>query len=138
MAAGSGGKRVALVVGNYKYADTLKNPSNDAKAIASTLAHLGFAGAEPRFNLDYNGRHRASGLRDRSRRRGYAVIYFAGHGVEVDGRNVLIPVDARLERSRDVYFETASFDQALNSVDGARQLRLIILDACRTIRSAPA
>jgi hypothetical protein len=82
-----------------------KNPSNDAKAIASTLAHLGFAGAEPRFNLDYNGRRRASGLRDRSRRRGYAVIYFAGHGVEVDGHNVLIPVDARLERSRDVYFD---------------------------------
>jgi uncharacterized caspase-like protein len=60
-----------------------------------------------------------------------AVIYFAGHGVEVDGRNFLIPVDAKQERSRDVDFETASLDHALSSVDGARLLRLVILDACR-------
>jgi formylglycine-generating enzyme required for sulfatase activity len=127
-------KRVALVIGNavYRYADTLRNPVNDAKAISAALTRLGFAYAAPHFNLDFNGLRRA--LQEfgmEADGADMAVIYFAGHGVEVNGHNFLIPVDAKLERSLDVDFETASLDQALNAVDGARQLRLIILDACR-------
>ena len=131
---GPGEKRVALVIGNavYKHADTLRNPANDARAIGAALTRLGFTGARPRLNLDQNALRRA--LQDFAKRADsadMAVIYFAGHGVEVDMRNFLIPVDAKLERSRDVEFEAVALDQVLSSVDGARQLRLIILDACR-------
>jgi len=132
--AASAAKRVALVIGNavYRHADPLKNPANDARAIANALTRLGFTGTKPKLNLDYNGLRQA--LQEfgvEADGSDMAVLYFAGHGVEVDGRNFLIPVDAKLERSKAVDFETASLDQALNAVDGARQLRLIILDACR-------
>ena len=132
--AASAEKRVALVIGNalYKHADPLKNPANDAKDIGAALARLGFTGTKPQLNLDYNSLRQA--LQEfgvEADGSDMAVLYFAGHGVEVDGRNFLIPVDAKLERSKSVDFETASLDQALNAVDGARQLRLIILDACR-------
>ncbi|GLR85830.1 hypothetical protein GCM10007857_25410 [Bradyrhizobium iriomotense] len=60
-----------------------------------------------------------------------AVVYYAGHGIEVDGANYLIPVDAKLERDADVYDETLSLDRVLVAVDPAKQLRLVILDACR-------
>ena len=60
-----------------------------------------------------------------------AVIYYAGHGIEVDGTNYLIPVDAKLERDNDVYDEAFSLDRVLVSVESAKKLRLVILDACR-------
>lgn len=132
--ADRGGKRLALVIGNsvYKYADPLRNPANDAKAIGAALTRLGFSNTNPRLNLDHNSLRRA--LQDFAKdadSADMAVIYFAGHGIEVNSRNFLIPTDAKLERSKDVEFETASLDQVLSSVDGARRLRLIILDACR-------
>ena len=60
-----------------------------------------------------------------------AVVYYAGHGIEVDGVNFLIPVDAALARDRDVYDEAISLDRVLQAVNSAKRLRLIILDACR-------
>ena len=132
--AASAEKRVALVIGNalYKHADPLKNPVNDARAIGAALTRLGFTGTKPRLNLDYDGLRQAlQAFGVEADGADMAVLYFAGHGVEVDGRNFLIPVDAKLERPKSVDFQTASLDQALNAVDGARQLRLIILDACR-------
>jgi len=60
-----------------------------------------------------------------------AVVYYAGHGVEVDGTNYMVPVDAVLRRDRDVDDEAVSLDRILESVEQAKQLRLIILDACR-------
>ena len=60
-----------------------------------------------------------------------AVVYYAGHGIEVDGTNYLIPVDAKLERDTDVYDEALSLDRVLVAVEPAKQLRLVILDACR-------
>ena len=68
---------------------------------------------------------------DRARDADIAVIYYAGHGIEVDGSNYLIPVDARLERDTDVYDEAFSLDRILIAVEPARKLRLVILDACR-------
>jgi uncharacterized caspase-like protein len=68
---------------------------------------------------------------DRAHDADIAVIYYAGHGMEVDGTNYLIPVDARLERDTDVYDEALSLDRVLVSIEPARQLRLVILDACR-------
>ena len=68
---------------------------------------------------------------DRARDADIAVVYYAGHGIEVDGANYLIPVDAKLERDTDVYDEALSLDRVLVAIEPAKQLRLVILDACR-------
>ena len=68
---------------------------------------------------------------DRARDADIAVVYYAGHGMEVDGTNYLIPVDAKLERDTDVYDEAFSLDRVLVAIEPAKQLRLVILDACR-------
>ena len=61
----------------------------------------------------------------------WAVVYFAGHGIQIGGTNYLLPIDAKLESDRDVEWEAVSLPQVMNAVDGARKLRLVILDACR-------
>jgi uncharacterized caspase-like protein len=61
----------------------------------------------------------------------WAVVYYAGHGLEMGGQNYLVPVDARLRSDRDVQYEAIPLDQVQGSIDGAKKLRLIILDACR-------
>jgi uncharacterized caspase-like protein len=61
----------------------------------------------------------------------WAVVYYAGHGIEMGGVNYLLPVDARLETDRDAQFEAVPLDQVMSAVDGAKKLRLVLLDACR-------
>ncbi len=61
----------------------------------------------------------------------WAVIYFAGHGMEMAGINYLIPVEARLANDRDVDYEAIALEKVINAVEGARRLRLVLLDACR-------
>jgi uncharacterized caspase-like protein len=61
----------------------------------------------------------------------WALIYYAGHGIEMAGVNYLIPTDARLETDRDVSFETVPLSHVMSAVEGARKLRLVLLDACR-------
>jgi uncharacterized caspase-like protein len=61
----------------------------------------------------------------------WAVVYYAGHGMEVAGVNYLVPVDARISTDRDINLEAVSMDQVLNSAERARKLRLVLLDACR-------
>ena len=68
---------------------------------------------------------------DRARDADIAVVYYAGHGIEVDGANYLIPVDAKLERDTDIYDEALSLDRILIAIEPAKKLRLVILDACR-------
>ena len=68
---------------------------------------------------------------DKSRDADVAVIYYAGHGIEVDGVNYLVPVDAVLDRDIDIYDEALSLERVLVSVEPAKKLRLVILDACR-------
>ena len=133
-------QRVALVIGNsdYKRAPLLSNPVNDASAIAALLQGAGFQ-VELLRDAGINDTRRA--LRefiDRTRDADVAVLYFAGHGIEVDGENYLIPVDAVLERDIDVDDETISLDRLLRVVEPAKQLRLVILDACRTTPSGRA
>lgn len=132
--AGAREKRVALVIGNavYEHADPLNTPVNDAGAIGRALARLGFSGAKPQFNLDYIGFRRAlQAFGAAAEGADIAAVYFAGHGIEVDGRNFLIPTDAKLQRARDVDFAAVPLDQVLAAADGARKLSLVILDACR-------
>ena len=127
-------KRVALVLGNSAYQNVppLANPVNDAALMAQTLKDAGFDVVDFRQNLPALETRRA--LREFADKAGgadIAVIYYAGHGIEVDGGNYLIPVDAKLERDNDVYDEAFSLDRVLVSVESAKKLRLVILDACR-------
>ena len=127
-------KRVALVVGNsnYKNAAALPNPANDAAAIAATLKGAGFDIVESRLDLQAADMRRAlRDFADQARDSDIAVVYYAGHGIEMDGTNYLIPTDARLERDTDIYDEAFSLDRVLLAIEPARQLRLVIVDACR-------
>jgi len=127
-------RRVALVIGNsaYKSAAKLANPANDAVLVGGMLKKAGFDWIDTRTDLNASEMRKA--LREfggRARDAEVAVIYYAGHGIELDGTNYLIPVDAALETDSDVLDETVGLDRALFAVEPAKQLRLIILDACR-------
>ncbi|GAB9155973.1 caspase family protein [Bradyrhizobium diazoefficiens] len=127
-------KRVALVIGNsaYKNAPRLANPVNDAGLVGGMFRNAGFDTVEIR--LDLNASEMRRSLREfaaRTRDADMAVIYYAGHGIELDGSNYLVPTDAMLETDGDVLDETIALDRALYAVEPAKQLRLVILDACR-------
>ena len=126
--------RVALVVGNSTYAHIgrLPSPDNDAADMSAALRRLGF---EVTTELDADRVELTEALRAFTRRSAGAdvsLVFYAGHGIEMDGVNYLVPVDARLERDVDVRFETVTVDDLLVSTSGtALRLRLVILDACR-------
>jgi uncharacterized caspase-like protein len=127
-------KRVALVIGNSAYQKVAKlpNPSNDAAAVAAMLKAAGFDSVESRLNVAASDLRKT--LREfaaRARDADIAVVYYAGHGIELDGTNYLIPVDATLETDGDVLDETVPLERVLFAVEPAKQLRLVILDACR-------
>jgi tetratricopeptide (TPR) repeat protein len=128
------GRRVALVIGNGQYAHTpkLANPPRDATAVANSLRAIGFQSVTVANDLSREGL--ISALRTFSReaeKADWVMIYYAGHGIEVGGVNYLIPVDAKLESDRDTSFEAVSLEQVLSAVDGARKIKLVVLDACR-------
>src|SRR5215813_6162328 len=127
-------KRVALVLGNSAYQNVppLTNPVNDAALMADTFKKAGFDLVELKQNLSAQETRRVlRDFADKSNDADIAVIYYAGHGIEVDGSNYLVPVDAKLERDSDVYDEAFSLDRVLLAVEPAKRLRLVILDACR-------
>lgn len=127
-------KRVALVIGNseYRHVSKLPNPSNDATAVSILLKKAGFDVVETRQNLGVSDMRRAvRDFSDIARDADMAAVFYAGHGIEVNGSNYLVPIDAVLERDIDVEDETVSLERILNVLESAKRLRLIILDACR-------
>lgn len=127
-------KRIALVIGNsaYKRVVQLPNPSRDAAAVTALLKKSGFDVVESRNNLTIADMRRAlRDFSDKARDADIAVVYYAGHGIEVDGINYLLPVDAVLERDLDVEDEAVSLDRIVKVLEPVRRLRLVILDACR-------
>jgi len=127
-------RRVALIIGNSSYQNVgrLTNPTNDAAVMTETLKGAGFDVVESKRDLKANDMRRA--LRDFSdnvRDADIAVVYYAGHGMEIDGTNYVIPVDAVLERDIDAFDEAIPLDRILTVIEPAKQLRLVILDACR-------
>ncbi len=134
------GRRIALVIGNsaYRSVGALANPKKDAEGVAGALRRVGFddvvlAVDLPRENLLQTLHDFAS----RSDQSDWAMVYYAGHGMEVSGQNYLIPVDAKLAADRDIQFEAVPVDQVMVALEGAKKLRLIVLDACRDNPFAP-
>ncbi len=126
-------KRVALVIGNgaYRNVPTLPNPPNDANDIAKTLARLGFAVRRVQ-DARYDDLRRALLAFGREARTAdIAVVFYAGHGIEVGGENWLIPTDAELRTDLDVDQETIGLKSVMLTVENASRLGLVILDACR-------
>ncbi len=127
-------KRVALLIGNsaYQHAPKLSNPASDAGAVGVLFKSAGFDSVEVDENLSVSEMRRVvRNFSERARDADIAVIYYAGHGIEVGGINYLIPVDALLRRDIDVEDEAVSLDRALQVLEPAKRLRLVILDACR-------
>jgi uncharacterized caspase-like protein len=127
-------KRVALVMGNSAYQNVtrLANPTNDSEAMSAILKKAGFDVVDLKRDLNINGMRRAlRDFSDNARDADVAIVYFAGHGIEINGSNYLIPVDAVLERDIDAFDEAIPLDRILTVVEPAKQLRLVILDACR-------
>jgi hypothetical protein len=128
------GRRVALLIGNgdYEHVPTLPNATNDAKAIAAALTAAGFQSVTLKTNLKRE--EVITALSEFARiadAADWAVVYYSGHGIEYRGTNYIIPTDAKLLMDRDIDLETVDIGKVINVVDGAKHLRLIILDACR-------
>jgi len=127
-------KRVALVVGNsnYQTVPQLPNPSRDANAVAKMFRDAGFDTVDTLINagnLEFKRAIRKfETVADQA---DIAVVYYAGHGLEIGGVNYLIPVDARLASDRDAEDESIPLERLVATADGAKRLRLIVLDACR-------
>jgi uncharacterized caspase-like protein len=125
--------RIALVIGNSAYSNVsaLPNPANDAADISQSLQHLGFDvttitdakfDAFRRALIEFGRAARGADM---------AVLFFAGHGVEISGDNWLLPVDAELKNDIDVDTEAVGLKSAMLAVSNAKRLGLVILDACR-------
>jgi tetratricopeptide (TPR) repeat protein len=127
-------RRIALVIGNsaYRNVPPLANPVRDATSIADALRRAGFRTVTLQTDLPkeklVDALHNFAQLADSA---DWALVYYAGHGIEMGGANYLIPVDAKLSTDRDVGFETVPLDQVLSAVEGAKRLKLVLLDACR-------
>ncbi len=125
--------RVALVIGNgaYRSVAPLPNPSNDAADIAQALRAIGFDVVEGR---DLERRAMEDTIREFGRkldRANVALFFYAGHGLQVAGRNYLVPIDAKLERPGDLNFETVEVGQVLAQMEAEKRTNLVFLDACR-------
>jgi tetratricopeptide (TPR) repeat protein len=134
-------RRVALVIGNgaYKNVPQLANPPRDAKLIADSLRAVGFQEVTLANDLTRDGFFDTlrAFARD-AEKADWAVMYYAGHGLEIGGVNYLVPVDARLAVDKDAETEAVALEQAIAAVGAARKLHLVMLDACRDNPFAPA
>ena len=127
-------KRVALVIGvsKYQHAPQLTNPARDADAVSALLKQAGFDVVDNRRDPGIVDLRRViREFSETARDADISVVYYAGHGIEVDGTNYLVPADAKLASDFDIEDETISLDRVLKALEGTRRLRLVILDACR-------
>ena len=129
--------RVALVIGNssYEHVPALTNPANDAQGVAAILKSAGF---DVLLKLDLNQtdmRRELSSFAERVTEKGpdsVALIFYAGHGLQMEGDSYLVPVDAQIKREADVAIETVRLSDLTKALDSVpSRMRIIILDACR-------
>jgi uncharacterized caspase-like protein len=125
--------RVALVIGNgtYSFASHLKNPVNDAADIAGALREIGFTVID---GIDLDRRTMEEKIRAFGNALGSArtaLFFYAGHGMQVAGRNYLIPIDARLQKPGDLALDTVDVQVVLQQMEAQPRVNLVFLDACR-------
>jgi Tfp pilus assembly protein PilF len=127
------GRRVALVIGNgaYVHVRALPNPPNDARSIAKSLRDIGFAVSEG-VDLDRAAMQKMTRdfLREAARAQ-VALVYYAGHGVQIDGRNYLVPVDVRLQAGANITEAMTDMDTILAGLDDQVRTNILIFDAYR-------
>jgi tetratricopeptide (TPR) repeat protein len=126
-------RRVALVIGNggYTHVKALPNPSNDARSIAKSLRAIGFTVSE---GIDLNRAAMQNTIREFLREAAtaqVAVVYYAGHGVQVDGRNYLVPVDVQFQSGSRMTDTMMDMDTIMAGLDDQVRTNILILDACR-------
>lgn len=126
-------RNVALVIGNstYEYVAELSNPQNDSAAISSALTAQGFEVISGNNLNRVEMRKTLRKFRDMADSADIALVYYAGHGIEIAGQNYLMPVDASLEDERDAGLEMIDVDLVLRQISGAKMLKMVVLDACR-------
>lgn len=127
------GHRVALVIGNgdYRFAPKLGNPTNDAADIAASLRKLGF---DVVTGIDLDRRAFDDTIREFGRkldRADLALFFYAGHGLQVGGKNYLVPIDAKLERAGDLALDAVDVGTVLAQMEAEKRVNLVFLDACR-------
>jgi uncharacterized caspase-like protein len=127
------GPRIALVIGNGAYRDApLKNPASDAQAVAAALRGLGY---QVTLRQDTRLRDLIESLRDVSVRASKAsvrVLFYAGHGVQVKGRNYLVPIDADPKTEEDIQRQSADVGEFVDRLSAIRTgANIVVLDACR-------
>jgi len=128
-----GEKRLALVIGNSAYKTApLRNPVNDAKDMSNALKVLGFKVLQ---KIDADRKEMEDAIRQFGRQLrggGVGLFYYAGHGIQVKGRNYLIPIGARIESASDTRYYTVDAGLILGKMEDAKNdLNIVILDACR-------
>lgn len=129
----SDNKRIALVIGNGNYRSSpLKNPINDASAMGDILKKNGF---DVIIKLDANQRQMEQAINQFGKKLnagGVGFFYYAGHGIQIDGRNYLIPIDVSIESESDVKYESIDAGRVLGKMhDAENSLNIIVMDACR-------
>lgn len=125
--------RIALVIGNSSYESVapLPNPTRDADAIAESLKRLGFEVSVGRDTRKATLEGLLADFSEKAAQAEMAVVFYAGHGIEVGGENYLIPVDAKLKSDTRIKFEAVSLNDILSAIEGGNGIKLVLLDACR-------
>ncbi len=127
------GPRVALVIGNAAYASvpSLANPVNDAREMSSALRELGFKVIEGYNLTSTTMRSKIAEFGAALPGAGVSLFYYAGHGMQVSGKNYLVPVDARIERPSSLGVEAIEINTVISDMEAEKRINLVFLDACR-------
>jgi len=127
-------KRFALIIGNSNYSKLpLKNPKNDATAIAAELRKMGF---EVWLLLDASKRDMKQAIRDFGQQlkdnKAVGLFFYAGHGIQADAKNYILPIDADIRKAQDIEFEALDLGRVFVELEYAENpMNIVILDACR-------
>ena len=127
------GTRLALVIGNGKYANApkLENPANDSADLAAALRNVGFEVIEQQDASRESMTKAVRAFSSRLRGTEMALFFYAGHGMQMSGENYLLPVDADIQTPADVRFNTVNLTDIQQEMEGSGRVNIIILDACR-------
>lgn len=126
--------RIALVIGNSAYAGApLVNPANDARAMSETLRGLGFTVVQLRDAQKMQMADAIAKVRDSLKgKQGVGMLYHAGHGLQLDWHNYMVPVDARMSKAADVAEQAVDINTVIDAFKGAgNRMNILVLDACR-------